>query len=38
MLVGRGQVITERLLIRVRNYEMTTGLQGRILIVDQPRR
>jgi DNA-binding NarL/FixJ family response regulator len=38
MLVGRGQVITERLLIRVRNYEMTTGLQGRILVVDQPHR
>jgi FixJ family two-component response regulator len=38
MLVGRGQVITERLLVRVRNYELTTGLQGRILIVDQPRR
>ena len=38
LLVGRGQVITERLLIRVRNYEMTTGLQGRILIVDDRRR
>jgi CheY-like chemotaxis protein len=38
MLVGRGQVITERLLVRVRNYEMTTGLQGRILVVDQARR
>jgi response regulator RpfG family c-di-GMP phosphodiesterase len=35
LLVGRGQVITERLLIRVRNYEMTTGLQGRILVVDR---
>jgi FixJ family two-component response regulator len=35
LLVGRGQVITERLLVRVRNYEMTTGLQGRILVVDQ---
>jgi response regulator RpfG family c-di-GMP phosphodiesterase len=35
LLVSRGQVITERLLIRVRNYEMTTGLQGRILIVDK---
>ncbi|GAA1809133.1 response regulator [Planosporangium flavigriseum] len=34
MLVSRGQVITERLLIRLRNYETTTGLQGRILIVD----
>jgi hypothetical protein len=35
LLVSRGQLITERLLIRVRNYEMTTGLQGRILIVDR---
>jgi response regulator RpfG family c-di-GMP phosphodiesterase len=35
LLVGRGQIITERLLIRVCNYEMTTGLQGRILIVDR---
>jgi DNA-binding NarL/FixJ family response regulator len=35
LLVGRGQIITERLLIRVRNYEMTTGLQGRILIVER---
>lgn len=34
LLVSRGQVITERLLIRVRNFEMTTGLQGRILVVD----
>ncbi|GII25850.1 response regulator [Planosporangium mesophilum] len=34
LLVARGQVITERLLIRLRNYEMTTGLQGRILVVD----
>jgi CheY-like chemotaxis protein len=34
LLVARGQIITERLLIRLRNYEMTTGLQGRILIVD----
>jgi CheY-like chemotaxis protein len=36
LLVSRGQVITERLLVRLRNYEMTTGLQGRILIVDAP--
>jgi response regulator RpfG family c-di-GMP phosphodiesterase len=35
LLVGRGQVITERLLIRVHNYEMTSGLQGRILIADR---
>jgi FixJ family two-component response regulator len=35
LLVGRGQVITERLLIRVGNYHMTTGLQGRILVVDR---
>jgi response regulator RpfG family c-di-GMP phosphodiesterase len=35
LLVGRGQIITERLLIRVGNYQMTTGLQGRILIVDR---
>ncbi|NJC74220.1 response regulator [Planosporangium thailandense] len=34
LLVARGQVITERLLIRLRNYEMTTGLKGTILIVD----
>jgi hypothetical protein len=34
LLVSRGQVITERLLIRVQNYEMTTGLQGRIIVVD----
>jgi CheY-like chemotaxis protein len=34
LLVGRGQLITERLLVRVRNYEATTGLQGRIIIVD----
>lgn len=34
LLVARGQVITERLLIRVQNYDMTTGLQGRILVVD----
>ncbi|SDZ17154.1 Response regulator receiver domain-containing protein [Micromonospora pattaloongensis] len=34
LLVSRGQVITERLLIRVQNYAMTTGLQGRILVVD----
>lgn len=35
LLVSRGQFITEQLLMRVRNFEMTTGLQGRILIVDQ---
>ena len=35
LLVGRGQVITERLLIRVHNYEMTSGLQGRILVADR---
>jgi hypothetical protein len=35
LLVGRGQVITERLLVRVRNYEATTGLQGRILVVER---
>jgi hypothetical protein len=33
LLVSRGQVITERLLIRVRNFETTTGLQGKILVV-----
>jgi CheY-like chemotaxis protein len=32
LLVARGQVITEQLLVRVRNFEMTTGLQGRILV------
>jgi hypothetical protein len=35
LLVGRGQIITERLLVRVGNYEATTGLQGRILVVDR---
>jgi response regulator RpfG family c-di-GMP phosphodiesterase len=35
LLVGRGQVITERLLVRVRNYEATTGLQGRILVLER---
>lgn len=38
LLVARGQVITESLLTRVRNFERTTGLQGRILIVDCPPR
>jgi hypothetical protein len=33
-LVSRGQTVTERLLERVRNFDMSTGLQGRILIVD----
>lgn len=33
LLVSRGQVLNERLLVRVRNFEMTAGLQGRILIV-----
>jgi response regulator RpfG family c-di-GMP phosphodiesterase len=34
LLVSRGQVITERLLIRVQNFEATTGLRGRILVFD----
>ena len=34
LLVSRGQVITERLLIRVRNFHTTTGLQGKILVSD----
>jgi response regulator RpfG family c-di-GMP phosphodiesterase len=34
LLVSRGQCITEQLLMRVRNFGMTTGVQGRILIVD----
>lgn len=34
LLVSRGQCITEQLLMRVRNFEMTAGLQGHILIVD----
>ncbi|GGM35766.1 response regulator [Dactylosporangium sucinum] len=34
LLVSRGQIITERLLVRLRNYEMTTGLKSSILIVD----
>jgi response regulator RpfG family c-di-GMP phosphodiesterase len=33
-LVSRGQTVTEQLLERVRNFGMSTGLQGRILIVD----
>jgi response regulator RpfG family c-di-GMP phosphodiesterase len=37
LLVSRGQLITEQLLMRVRNFEMTTGLQGRILVVDDDR-
>jgi hypothetical protein len=37
LLVSRGQVITEQLLTRVKNFEMTTGLNGRILIVDDKR-
>ncbi|GAA2582353.1 response regulator [Dactylosporangium fulvum] len=36
LLVSRGQVITERLLVRLQNYEMTTGLKSSILIVDLP--
>lgn len=35
LLVSRGQVVTEQLLTRVQNFEMTTGLRGRILVVDQ---
>lgn len=38
LLISRGQVVTERLLIRVRNYATTQGLQGRILIVAPPDR
>jgi hypothetical protein len=38
LLVSRGQVVNERLLVRVQNYEMTTGLQGRILITDVKQR
>lgn len=34
LLVSRGQVITEQLLLRVKNFEMTTGLHGRILVQD----
>ncbi|WP_344173971.1 response regulator [Pilimelia columellifera] len=34
LLVSRGQVVTERLLLRVHNYETTQGLKGRILITD----
>ena len=35
LLVSRGQVITERLLVRVRNFHASTGLQGRILVTDE---
>jgi FixJ family two-component response regulator len=35
LLVSRGQVITERLLVRVRNFHASTGLQGRILVADE---
>jgi hypothetical protein len=35
LLVSRGQVITERLLVRVRNFQASTGLQGRILVADE---
>jgi CheY-like chemotaxis protein len=34
LLVSRGQVISERLLTRVRNFAATTGLRGRILVTD----
>jgi CheY-like chemotaxis protein len=36
LLVSRGQVITERLLVRVRNFHISAGLQGggKILVVD----
>jgi len=34
LLVSRGQIITERLLVRVRNFDASTGLQGKILVVD----
>ncbi len=34
LLVSRAQVITERLLVRVRNFEATTGLRGRILVLE----
>jgi len=35
LLVSRGQVITEQLLVRVRNFHASTGLQGRILVADE---
>lgn len=35
LLVSRGQVITEQLLVRVRNFNASTGLQGRILVADE---
>jgi len=34
LLVSRGQVITERLLLRVRNFDASMGLQGKILVAD----
>jgi CheY-like chemotaxis protein len=37
LLVSRGQVITERLLVRVRNFHASTGLQGKILVAEELR-
>jgi CheY-like chemotaxis protein len=34
LLVSRGQVITERLRTRVQNFEASTGLEGKILVID----
>lgn len=34
LLVSRGQIITEQLLVRVRNFHASTGLQGKILVAD----
>jgi CheY-like chemotaxis protein len=33
LLVSRGQIITEQILTRVRNFHASTGLQGKILVV-----
>jgi response regulator RpfG family c-di-GMP phosphodiesterase len=33
LLAARGQVVTERLLARLRTEELTTGLRGRILVI-----
>jgi len=35
LLVSRGQIITEQILTRVRNFHASTGLQGRILVADE---
>ena len=33
LLIARGQVVTERLLVRVRNFAESAGLRGQITII-----